>query len=413
MRKITLSALFILTNLIAFSQWTNLNAPHNSGYSEVYSTIAVSSNGKNIAAYTQKTSTTTFTSSYHYTTSHDYGATWQVYSVPDTAGLSPFNMGLTVPQDIFWDGDTLFVQDANPITKLKKSINYGASFTVQNSAYNTQSRIIQSPNGKWYHYNASVLYCSTNKGITWSSIPGAGSNFMEYCVASNGNLVATYSGGVAYSTNGGDSWSAATFSPTGSWIDSKNSISRASDGSLIYLCSTATKIYRSVDNGVTWQQVTSTLPVNSIKMLFSGTDIITLSTNGSTHKSTNGGVSFTQMTPMTGGILSTGNGMTNSSSDIYISGMTGIYKYNGTVGIIENAIDKQVNVFPNPSSNFIKIESINDLRSVTLYSCLGNIIKTEMLNDNTLDVSKLNNGIYFIKLDFSNGSLKKMIIVEK
>lgn len=119
------------------------------------------------------------------------------------------------------------------------------------------------------------------------------------------------------------------------------------------------------------------------------------------------------MTPMTGGILSTGNGMTNSSPDIYISGMTGIYKYNGTVGIIENAIDKQVNIFPNPSSNYIKIESINDLRSVTLYSCLGNIIKMEMLNDNMLDVSKLNNGIYFLKLDFSNGSLKKMIIVEK
>ncbi|MBS1650515.1 MAG: T9SS type A sorting domain-containing protein [Bacteroidetes bacterium] len=413
MKKITLSALFILSNIMAFSQWTNLNAPHNIGYSEAYSTIAVSSNGKNIVAFTQKISTTTFTSSYHYTTSHDYGATWQVYSVPDTAGLSPANMALTAPLDIFWDGDTLFVQDANPITKLKKSTNYGASFTVQNSAYNTQSRIIQSPNGKWYHFNNSVLYSSTDKGITWNSLAGAGAYFMEYCVASNGNLVATYYNGVGYSTNGGDSWSAATFSPTGSWNDSKNSISRASDGSLIYLCSTATKIYRSVDNGVTWQQVASTLPVNPIKMLFSGTDIITLSTNGSTHKSTNGGASFTQMTPMTGGILSTGNSMTNSSTDIYISGITGIYKYNSTVGIIENAIDKQVNIFPNPSSNYIKIESNNDLRSVTLYSCLGNIVKIEMLNDNTIDVSKLNKGIYFLRLDFSNGNLMKRIIIEK
>ena len=65
---------------------------------------------------------------------------------------------------------------------------------------------------KWYHYNASILYSSTDKGISWSAISGAGTNFMEHCFAANGNIVATYNSGVAYSTDGGDSWTGLLFS---------------------------------------------------------------------------------------------------------------------------------------------------------------------------------------------------------
>lgn len=411
-KKITFTTVLLIYCFSVFSQWTNLNAPNSSN--EVYSTIAVSPNGKNIAVYTQKTNTITFQSTYHYTTSHDYGATWQVYSVPDTAGLTPFQMGLTAPQDIFWDGDDLFVQDANPIIKLKKSSNFGATFTTQNSSYTTQSKIVQSPNGKWYHYNASILYSSTDKGISWSAISGAGTNFMEYCFAANGNIVATYNSGVAYSTDGGDSWTASTFSPSGSWVDSKNSISKASDGTLLYLCSTNSKIYKSTDNGVTWQQITSTLPVNPIKMLYSGTDIITLSTNSSTHKSTNGGTSFTQMTPLTGGILSTGNGMANSLTDIFISGMSAIYKYNSTVGISEMAYESQIKIFPNPTSNYLIIDYKNPINYILILNSLGEIIMThQLIENNRLDLSNFSNGVYFILVSSDKSNFSKKIIVQK
>ncbi len=397
-----------------FAQWTNLNAPTGGGYTQVYSTLAVSPNGKNIAAFTQKTSTLTFQSTYHYTTSHDFGATWQVYSVPDTAGLTGAQLYNTAPLDIFWDGDDLYVQDANPITKLKKSSNFGASFTVQNGNYITQSRIVQSPNGNWYKFNASVLYSSSDKGVTWNSIPGAGTNFMEYCVANNGNLVATYNSGVAYSTNGGNTWIPATFSPTGSWIDSKNSISKASDGTLLYLCSTASKIYKSIDNGVTWQQITATLPVNPIKMLYSGTDIITLSTNASTHKSTNGGTSFTQMTPITGGILSSGNGMANSSTDIFISGMSAIYKYASTTGIAENTNQNNIILFPNPSTGIFTCISSLTISEIKIYNELGEIILNNKIDSPTTTINLTGNpkGIYFYQLINDNRIIKlgKIII---
>ena len=41
---------------------------------EVYSTIAVSLMERTFTVYTPKTNTITFQSTYHYTTSHDYGA---------------------------------------------------------------------------------------------------------------------------------------------------------------------------------------------------------------------------------------------------------------------------------------------------------------------------------------------------
>ena len=52
------------------------------------------------------------------------------------------------------------------------------------------------------------------------------------------------------------------------------------------------------------------------------------------------------MTPLTGGILSTGNGMAvNSLTDIFISGMSAIYKYNSTVGISEMKHESQIKIF--------------------------------------------------------------------
>ncbi len=223
---------------------------------------------------------------------------------------------------------------------------------------------------------------------------------MEYCVANNGNLVATYNSGVAYSTNGGNTWVAATFSPTGSWIDSKNSISKASDGTLLYLCSTDTKIYKSIDNGVTWQQITATLPVNPIKMLYSGTDIITLSTNASTHKSTNGGASFTQMTPITGGILNSGNGMANSSTDIFISGMSAIYKYASTAGIAENTNQNNIILFPNPSTGIFTCVSSLTISEIKIYNELGEIILNNKIDSPTTTINLTGNpkGLYFYQL---------------
>ena len=178
----------------------------------------------------------------------------------------------------------------------------------------------------------------------------------------------------------------------------------------MYLCSTASKIYKSIDNGVTWQQITATLPVNPIKMLYSGTDIITLSTNASTHKSTNGGTSFTQMTPITGGILSSGNGMANSSTDIFISGMSAIYKYASTTGIAENTNQNNIILFPNPSTGIFSIDNLKEIKSMKAFDLLGKEVDLIQLSDNTFSIN--NKGVYFIQIQTEQNQLitKRLMI---
>lgn len=409
MKKVCTIALLLTTLMQSnlFAQWTNLNAPQES-----YLWLTVSPNGKNIAAYSTGLDFTTFKFYFHYVTSHDYGASWQVYSVPDTAGKTTFQLQNSAPQDFFWDGDDLYVHDANPITSLKKSSNFGASFTVQNNNFNAAGKIIQSPNGNWYMQYQGYQYSSSDKGATWNKLGiGGSSGFMEYLVANNGNIVSTFSQGIAYSTDGGATWTNSTFSTNDTWTDSKNSISKSSDGTLICLGKTATRLYKSTNNGVSWQLATSTLPVNPIKLLWSGNEIVTLSTNGSTYKSTDGGSTFTQMTKING-ILSNGAAMAASNSDIFIAGASGIYKYSGAVTDIENEVElAEVSLYPTPCQEILYINSKNSTISYSISNLAGQSVLSGVLHANQINLGGIESGIYLLTLVNGEGkkSTKKII----
>jgi hypothetical protein len=97
---LTLFSLMLYANQ-SNAQWKSLNAPKSNN--EDYQLLAVSDNGKNFAACTGKFDLTTFKTTLTYTTSHDFGATWQVYPTNQIQG----------GQSIFWDGDVLYVQTSN------------------------------------------------------------------------------------------------------------------------------------------------------------------------------------------------------------------------------------------------------------------------------------------------------------
>jgi len=68
----------------------------------------------------------------------------------------------------------------------------------------------------------------------------------------------------------------------------------------------------------------------------------------------------------------------------------------------------QVTVFPNPSNNFITIQSSTELGAITIYNALGEIVlQTKSKNtQEQIDVSKLPTGIYTIKVQ---GGYSKLI----
>ena len=81
---------------------------------------------------------------------------------------------------------------------------------------------------------------------------------------------------------------------------------------------------------------------------------------------------------------------------------------NGTMGVGENIAVANVSIYPNPANDFIMIESENETE-IKIYSVSGQMVLRQSISEgtNTIDVSKLNSGIYFIDLE---GVMNKVVV---
>jgi hypothetical protein len=69
---------------------------------------------------------------------------------------------------------------------------------------------------------------------------------------------------------------------------------------------------------------------------------------------------------------------------------------------------KAIKVFPNPSSNFIKINGLTTIENYEIYNTIGQKIKRGIiLKNKKIDIQNLTSGIYFMKL--ANGKTIKFI----
>ena len=68
-------------------------------------------------------------------------------------------------------------------------------------------------------------------------------------------------------------------------------------------------------------------------------------------------------------------------------------------------------VFPNPSTDILKIKSINDINEIRLYNVFGGLIlEKEIKNcEAGINVSKINSGVYFLEFNTSKGNISKKI----
>ncbi len=73
------------------------------------------------------------------------------------------------------------------------------------------------------------------------------------------------------------------------------------------------------------------------------------------------------------------------------------------------------NVYPNPSNGIVTINSNQDIANVNIYDITGKAVHnqeyTNKLNQTEIDLSAINNGIYFIAVQSSNGETSKSKIV--
>ena len=82
-----------------------------------------------------------------------------------------------------------------------------------------------------------------------------------------------------------------------------------------------------------------------------------------------------------------------------------IYVHGGLVAV-EDVKETSYSVYPNPVKDVLTVSG-EDMRQVTVYNALGQLVKTVNCNDNTvqINVSDLRNGMYFVNVVNNNGEM--------
>jgi len=83
------------------------------------------------------------------------------------------------------------------------------------------------------------------------------------------------------------------------------------------------------------------------------------------------------------------------------------------IGAIDNLELNDLSIFPNPTSSFLTIRSNKLISPISIYDITGKLVLQNKRNSNEiiLDISNLNSGLYFIKSNSQNSSIRKKFIV--
>jgi hypothetical protein len=394
----TLLSLILLVNQ-SMAQWNSLNAP-SSNY-ETYGVLSVSVDGKNLFSFESDIS-----GNGYFVTSHDYGSTWQKYIQTKVNYNIP-----TAPVDnstIFWEGDVLYYTSADGT--FRKSVDFGATVSTVESQPPSYRPILRTPDGKWYQPGSGYWHVSTDKGLSWNTIPN-GIDAIAYLTAKNGNIIGLISnGGIGYSEDSGATWKASTL-PAGT-IWQYTSITKATDGTLLALYySSPSILLKSTDNGITWQKVDAAIPANTKVICYCGNDVIAYSILGTTYKSTDGGLTFAALNSKQ--IMMSITSMISNGKNIYLYGMTGIYIYGNTPTGIQSMSADQWSVFPNPCKNSIHLESAEKFSSYILADLTGKIVSRGSITDNEIDISYISAGFYILSTTNKDGQMSAIKLVKE
>jgi hypothetical protein len=147
------------------------------------------------------------------------------------------------------------------------SSDSGNTWQVSNANYSSWTDIRSDITGRFLvacqannsarRNNLATIFTSIDYGITWN-ITKAPKNMWKSVTTNGTNLVAasTYyvgdSGYIHYSINSGTTWNKSN-SPVGYWYDLKSN----SSGQNLVACLYGREVYKSVDFGITWVQVSN------------------------------------------------------------------------------------------------------------------------------------------------------------
>jgi hypothetical protein len=262
-----------------------------------------------------------------------------------------------------------------------------------------------------------------------SGIP-VGYNAIDFAVSTNGDVYAicskletsSFVPKLLKSTNSGNSWVEITMYGLAN-VNNVNSIIFSGNTLLLSALNSATSnydIYSSINNGQNWSLSNSGVPLGYNTIDF------TVSSNGDVYaacskletssfvpkllKSTNSGNSWVEITMSGLANVNNVNSIIFSGNTLLLSALNSatsnydIYSSSSLSGYLEiSPLISNLKVFPNPSNGFINVAvSRNNIviKNIEIISIYGTVIKIINTDFNSINISDLPNGIYFLKVHY-------------
>lgn len=299
-----------------------------------------------------------------------------------------------------------------PLVGLQPNDNFGTSIALSTDGSTVAVGTVPdstagSPTGYTIIYeNVSGSWTQIGQPI-YGTDPGNQSG-RSVSLSSDGNIVAIGEPGYATGGNSGIGNVRVFENISGTWTQigsriigeasgdhSGVSISLSADGTIIAIgafdndangqSSGHVRVYRNISN--TWVQAGSDIDGEEARDFLGGS--VSLSGNGYTLVA--GATSMYTLTTK------------NGYAKVYdLSGVLSSDKFTKAI----------FTIYPNPATEVLNISLENDvlLESVTIYNNVGQKIKT--IKHNTIDVSTLAKGLYFVEVTTNKGKASKKVIVE-
>jgi len=80
---------------------------------------------------------------------------------------------------------------------------------------------------------------------------------------------------------------------------------------------------------------------------------------------------------------------------------------------VEDNVFRNLKVYPNPTTGILNIKSETNLESYQLYDLQGGIVRQGRLINTQIDLSGVNNGLYFLRVQDQAGNVKNLKVVKK
>jgi hypothetical protein len=80
------------------------------------------------------------------------------------------------------------------------------------------------------------------------------------------------------------------------------------------------------------------------------------------------------------------------------------------LSVTDNLFKNTILVYPNPTNSIIHISTIETSTQVFLYNAIGQMIISK--NSNTMDISTLDKGVYFLKVELKNKEHETIKIIK-